>query len=43
MKRKNDFTDGCIAKHDAFGLSSTMHFVFKLVFLSLFVLINPSI
>jgi hypothetical protein len=38
MKRKYDFTAGNISKHGALGLSSAMHFVFKLGLLALVVL-----
>ncbi len=42
MKRKNDFTEGSIAKHGTLELSSKMHFVFKLVLLTLAVLMLTS-
>jgi DUF4097 and DUF4098 domain-containing protein YvlB len=42
MKRKNDFNEGRIVKRGILGLSSTMKFVFKLVFLTLIALMLTS-
>jgi len=42
MEIKNDFTERSIAKHDTLGLSSTIHFVFKLVFITFFALMLTS-
>ena len=43
MKRKSDFMEECIAKHGTPRLNSTMHFTFKLVLLTLVVLIIISL
>jgi DUF4097 and DUF4098 domain-containing protein YvlB len=42
MKRKNDFTEGLKAKHVNRELSSTMNFIFKILFLTLIALMLAS-